>query len=104
MSNETRNSIHHRLAIAATSILLGLGAAASVQAASPFATESGAEAPFVLAAATQGAENRQDRRDGRQDNRGDRRDDRQDCRSAEGAGKDKRDCKQDARSDRRDKD
>lgn len=98
MSNQTHNSTIRRLTITATATaLLGLGAIASVQAASD-TVQSGIEAPLVLAD-TSGMDRRQDNRDGRQDNRGDRSDTRQDCRGEEGVGKDKRDCKQEGRQE-----
>jgi len=100
MSKQIHNSIYHRLVITtAASMLLGLGAIASVQAASD-TVQSGLEAPLILAEGTVGMERRQDRRDDRQEDRGDRRDTRQDCRGEDGVGKDKRDCKQEGRQER----
>ena len=101
MSNQIHNSIYHRQAITtAVSALLGLGAIASVQAASD-TVQSGLEAPLILAEGTVGMERRQERRGDHQENRGDRSDTRQDCRGEEGVGKDKRDCKQEGRQERR---
>ncbi len=83
------------------SVLLGLGIISTAQASS---VSQELNAPFMVAAVTRGADDRQDDRQDdrgdRQDDRGDRNDDRQDCRQDEGVGKDKRDCKQDARRDR----
>ena len=104
MNYQTHNSTIRRLTItAAATALLGLGAIASVQAASDI-VQSGIDAPLILAEGTVGMERRQDRRDDRQDDRGDRRDTRQDCRDEEGVGKDKRDCKQEGRQERREDD
>ena len=98
MFKQTNSSISHRLAITASiSVLLGFSSIATAQES--YISQISNEAPLVIAALTQGAENRQDRRGDRQDNRGDRKDTRQDCRQEEGIGKDKRDCKQDARQD-----
>ncbi|MCK5538578.1 MAG: hypothetical protein KAI79_17265 [Bacteroidales bacterium] len=100
MNKQTNSSICHRLAITASiSVLLGFGTIATAQ--ENHITQTANEAPFMIAAVTQGAENRQDRRGDRQDDRGDRKDTRQDCRQEEGVGKDKRDCKQDGRQDRK---
>ena len=99
MNKQINYSICHRLAIT-TSISVLLGFATIATAQEHHITQTANEAPLMIAAATQGADNRQDRRGDRDDNRGDRNDTRQDCRQEEGVGKDKRDCKQDGCQDR----
>lgn len=105
MNNKNRYATSRRFAwTAAASALLGLAVTAPGIQAAPGISQSGSEAPLILAA-TEGMERRQDRRDDRQDDRGDRRDTRQDCRDEEGVvGKDKRDCKQEGREERREED
>lgn len=97
MNKQSSFSTCRHIAITSSiSVLLGFGIISTTQA-SPVSQEL--DAPFMVAAVTRGAENRQDSRDDRQDDRGDRKDTRQDCRQEEGVGKDKRDCKQDGRRD-----
>ena len=91
MSNQTRFAI-----AAATSILLGLSAAAPAADDVP----GSAAGVRLMLAQTDSKERRDDRQDDRQGDRGDRQDNRDDCRDEGGlAGKDKRDCKQEGRHD-----
>ncbi len=90
MSYQDRCPISRRLVVTAiASALLGIGAVTPGVMAAPGTTQSGTEAPLMLAE-TKGMERRQDRRDSRQD-----------CRQEEGlVGGDKRECKQDRREER----